>query len=134
MKGLRFAFLVSVLFSLAPSFATAQSMIRVNEMNNDFNDEFIVKLTVDGNTGGTYRGYSLTSPLQHAEIYWLFQVPTNNGQVMITANAIPGYQFGDPFFVPYDPSGAFCSLIIDPSKRLVVDLLVDATGTSCTIS
>jgi hypothetical protein len=138
MKGLRFTFLVSILSFLAASIATAQTQIQVNELNGTFGqytDTFVVKLTVDGNTGGTYRGYSLTSMLGHQEIFWQFPVPTNNGQVMITANAIPGYQFGNPIFVPYDPAGAFCSLIINPNTQLTVGLLVteDATGAHCTI-
>jgi hypothetical protein len=138
MKSLTFALAVCTVFLIGASFASAQTQIEVIEFNNtsgQYLDEFVVKLTVDGNSGLTYRGSSLTSVLGHAEIYWLFPMPTNNGLVMVTANAIPGYQFGNPDFVPYDPAGAFCSLTINPSTQTVVGLLVteDAGGPHCSM-
>lgn len=137
MKSSRLAFFVFTLILLGASAAPAQSIIQVNEFNGtygQYSDLFIVKLTVDGNAGGS-RGTSLSSPLPHAPIYWDFTVPKNDGQVMVTANAIPGYKIGDPIFVPYDPSGAFCSLVFDPSTKREVDLLVteDATGPHCSM-
>ena len=138
MKSLGLAVFVSMLFLVGASTAPAQSQIQVNIMNGTYgtySDLFIAKLTVDGNTGGTYRGSSLTTIVPHAEIYWQFPIPTNNGQVMVTANVIPGYQLGNPIFVPYDPSGGFCYIVFDPNTKLVVDLLVteDASGAHCSM-
>lgn len=138
MKSLRVAFFVFTLILLGASVAPAQSIIQVNEFNGtygQYSDLFIVKLTVDGNAGGS-RGSSLTSALPHAPIYWDFTLPKNNGEVMVTANAIPGYKIGAPIFVPYDPSGAFCYLVFDPATKREVDLLVteDASGAHCSMS
>ena len=133
--ALAFAFLVSALVLLGPSIAQAQSpMITVFEFNGttgQYSDLFLVKLTVDGDAQD--RGYTKTGPLPHAEIYWQFDVPANNGNVMVTANAIPHYQLGGPTFVPYDPSGAFCSEVINPNTQVNVMLLVteDANGVHC---
>jgi|HubBroStandDraft_1064217.scaffolds.fasta_scaffold433108_1 hypothetical protein len=137
MKNLGFVVFVWMLFVVAVPFAQAQKVIQVDILNGTFgqySDLFLAKLTVEGNAGGS-RGTSLTTIVPHAEIYWDFSIPTNDGEVMITANAIPGYKIGDPIFVPYDPSGAFCYLVINPDTRLVVDLLVteDASGPHCSI-